>query len=535
MVKKKGKSKRTTLKDKYKIKTRVTEHHRKQRKQNKRDAKSGKLSGKKQKDPGIPNSWPFKQDLLKEIQQAKERQAQKELLAKKEKEDQLRQLQEHQKEGGSARTYAQMIAMSQQKAAEFESKNNTEEEQHDNSSNINSNKNLGQQSRRAYLSELKKVIEASDVILQILDARDPMSSRAGPAVEDLLLSHPDKRMVLVLNKIDLVPKEAVQGWLTYLRKSHPTVAIKASTTTGGHHNTKGETAALSTTNPVGMEGLLQLLKNYSRVMDQKKGSITVGLIGYPNTGKSSIINSFKRARAVGVSSTPGFTTSMQEVVLDKNIRLIDSPGIVFCDNDDSSSVVLKNCVDPGNMPDPVSAVKALIERCSPRSLMMTYEIPAFQQDENIFLAMIAKKYGKLLKGGIPDKVAAARCVLFDWNNGKVPFYTLPPNETTATHGSDAKIMSAFGKEFDVSQMLTKLDAEVMESLKDTDAMDFVEMKIDPQNKLNCELKTDDDDSSNIMDDMEADEDDATHQAKAVACMFHNSTIAEAEDYDFTEH
>mmetsp|Transcript_23701 Transcript_23701/g.33961 ORF Transcript_23701/g.33961 Transcript_23701/m.33961 type:complete len:125 (-) Transcript_23701:1372-1746(-) len=122
MVKKKGKSKRTTLKDKYKIQTRVTEHHRKQRKQNKRDAKNGKHSGKKQKDPGIPNSWPFKQDLLKEIQQAKERQAQKEILAKKEKEDQLRQLQEHQKEGGSARTYAQMIAMSQQKAAEFESK-----------------------------------------------------------------------------------------------------------------------------------------------------------------------------------------------------------------------------------------------------------------------------------------------------------------------------------------------------------------------------------------------------------------------------
>jgi len=84
MVKKKGKSKRTTLKDKYKIQTRVTEHHRKQRKQMKRDAKAGKVKHeKKKKDPGIPNSWPFKQELLNEIKLAKERQVEKDRMVKK--------------------------------------------------------------------------------------------------------------------------------------------------------------------------------------------------------------------------------------------------------------------------------------------------------------------------------------------------------------------------------------------------------------------------------------------------------------------
>jgi nuclear GTP-binding protein len=155
------------------------------------------------------------------------------------------------------------------------------------------------------LSELKKVIDASDVVLQILDARDPVSSRASPGVEELILSHADKRMVLVLNKIDLVPKEAVQGWLTYLRKSHPTVAIKAGTgrqqsksSSNDIKSGKGENA-LSSTSAVGMEGLLHLLKNYARVMDSKKGSITVGLIGYPvGTCFLSDCNIFALTRSV---------------------------------------------------------------------------------------------------------------------------------------------------------------------------------------------------------------------------------------------
>eukprot|EP00555_Chaetoceros_dichaeta_P013747 CAMPEP_0198263654 /NCGR_PEP_ID=MMETSP1447-20131203/13097_1 /TAXON_ID=420782 /ORGANISM="Chaetoceros dichaeta, Strain CCMP1751" /LENGTH=97 /DNA_ID=CAMNT_0043952343 /DNA_START=70 /DNA_END=359 /DNA_ORIENTATION=- len=74
MVKKKGKSKRITLKDKYKVERRVTEAHRKSRKKAKRDTKAGikRFDHKTRKDPGIPNSWPFKKELLNEIAQARD-------------------------------------------------------------------------------------------------------------------------------------------------------------------------------------------------------------------------------------------------------------------------------------------------------------------------------------------------------------------------------------------------------------------------------------------------------------------------------
>jgi nuclear GTP-binding protein len=528
MVKKKGKSsKRVTLKDKYKMQRRVAETGRKRKKQANRDARNGVARPNQQKrDPGIPNSWPFKQDLLKDIAQARERRQEGQQQTKEKRKSELKALREHQAQGGTARTVQDLMERATQDQEAFAAK--TSGIPAEDTGKSDGTVAAGQPSRRAYLRELKKVVDTADVLLQVLDARDPIGSRIHKTMEEIILSKADKKMVLVLNKIDLVPKEVVSSWLTVLRRSHPAIAIKASNIRKGE-----EENATTSTNPVGMDGLLQLLKNYSRtggMGGKSKTCICVGVIGYPNVGKSSIINALKRSRAVGVSPRPGFTTSMQEVVLDRNIHLLDSPGVVF----DDRSALLGNCVDPDSIADPIPPVDALLKRCNPQSLIMTYNIPAFPKGNTMmFLAMVAKSYGRVLKGGIPDKIGAARSVLKDWNNGKIPYYTVPPAdaEPEVSKGG-AVIVSNFGAEFDLS----KYDDQVLSSLKESDEMDFVQMEED--NTANADLgeqskelfsflKSGKDEmqaSDDVEDGMDEDDDAIASRAK----------LAQADDFDFDD-
>jgi len=532
MVKKKGRSNRTTLKDKYKIQRRVVETRRKRKKQGNRDAKNGIVRPNQQpRDPGIPNSWPFKQDLLKDIQRARERQQQQQQSSKEKRKGELRALREHQEQGGSCRTVGDLMARANQDQQAFAAKQSVNPTASSTSESGKSDGQVaaGQPSRRAYLRELKKVVESADVLLQVLDARDPIGTRIHKKLEDVILSKADKRMVLVLNKIDLVPKEVVSRWLTVLRRSHPTIAIKASKDISDG----GDKDATTSSVPVGMDGLLQLLKNYARTGGtggKSKTTIVCGVVGYPNTGKSSLINALKRSRAVGVSPRPGFTTSMQEVVLDRTIHLLDSPGVVFSDE----TALLGNCVDANSIDDPIPSVDALLKRCNPESLMMTYNIPAFPQgDTMMFLAMVAKSYGRVLKGGIPDKIGAARSVLKDWNHGKIPYFTVPPQdiEPDVAKGG-AVVVSSFGAEFDLS----KYDDQVLSSLKESDEMDFVQLLNDSKEEVSTVMERskelanyltiEDNDDDESMEEEESDDNDPEDNTAS------RTKVSQAEDFDF---
>jgi nuclear GTP-binding protein len=240
---------------------------------------------------------------------------------------------------------------------------------------------------------------------------------------------------------------------------------------------------------------LSLLKNYARNRSLKT-SITVGVIGFPNVGKSSVINSLKRARVCSVGSTPGLTKSLQTISLDKNIKLLDCPGIVFGQTKNikdpklAAEVALRNCVKVELLDDPITPVELILSRCKSEALQQLYNIRAFT-NVNDFLVQVANARGKLRRGGIPDVANSARSVLLDWNNGKIPFYTTPPQRREQV---DAAIVTEWAKEFELA---TLDEGNVLESAKTKDRFGkavLMKETVAQVNQVDMDLEIDDVDS-----------------------------------------
>ncbi|CAI2164542.1 3340_t:CDS:2 [Funneliformis geosporum] len=358
----------------------------------------------------------------------------------------------------------------------FDNDNNSEDEDEGVTAAIDAAA-VGQKdnSRKAYYKEFRKVLETADVILEVLDARDPLGCRTKQVEKLIIESGSSKRIILVLNKIDLVPRENITQWLIYLRKEFPTVAFKSSTQSQrknlGHSSSSVSTASdniIKHSNEcLGADTLITLLKNYSRSLNIKT-SITVGVIGFPNVGKSSVINSLKRSKVCGVGASPGLTKSAQEIHLDKNIKLLDCPGIVFTRNqwgDGNAEILLRNCIKVELLDDPIPPVELIVSRCRPEQLMSRYSVPMFR-NTNEFLLLLARQRGKLRRGGIPDIDSAAKIVLHDWNSGKIPYYTVPPTTAKDNVILDSTIVSTWSKEFNLNEVCNETeDQTILASVK----------------------------------------------------------------------
>eukprot|EP01025_Chloroclados_australasicus_P052547 TRINITY_DN6129_c0_g2_i1.p2 TRINITY_DN6129_c0_g2~~TRINITY_DN6129_c0_g2_i1.p2 ORF type:complete len:466 (+),score=68.64 TRINITY_DN6129_c0_g2_i1:94-1491(+) len=441
---KKSLSKRMTLRKKYKIIKKVKEHHRKARKAAKKLGLGANRKKNPLKDPGVPNDLPvsMKSEFMKEMDFERLRmmarnKARKAAEVPPELESLLK--------GGAKTTVMdtddkmgqlQMLANAQEH--EFQQRMDAVQKESD-SFGMKGVDN----SRRAFYREFKKVVELSDVILQVLDARDPMACRCLDVESYVRSVNPNKKIVLLLNKIDLIPSEVCEQWLKYFRQEIPCIAFKCSTqkqsTNLGHRSSTIGNKSVGEC--LGGDTLLKLLKNYTRSGDIKR-NITVGVVGIPNVGKSSLINSLKRARVASVGNKPGVTRNVQEIELDKHVTLLDSPGIVF---QDGAGAVLRNAVAIDRMDDPVTPVYKILEKVGKKSLMKMYKVSNFE-DADGFLRNVAAVRGKLKKGGTPDVPAAARIVLQDWNDGRLQYYTLPPQRQKPL---SSKIVSDYGADFDI--------------------------------------------------------------------------------------
>ena len=199
------------------------------------------------------------------------------------------------------------------------------------------------QSKRIW-AELHKVIDSSDVIVQVLDVRDPMGTRC-PYVE-ALLKRPTarhKHLILILNKCDLVPTWVTARWIKILSAEYPTLAFHASIN-----------------NPFGKGALIQLLRQFGQLHSDKK-HLSVGFFGYPNVGKSSIINTLRKKRVCKAAPLPGETKVWQYVTLFRGIYLIDCPGTVYDAGDDDMTTVVKGVVRVENIEMPSQYVQGVFD------------------------------------------------------------------------------------------------------------------------------------------------------------------------------
>ncbi|KAG9033994.1 hypothetical protein FRB95_013967 [Tulasnella sp. JGI-2019a] len=290
----------------------------------------------------------------------------------------------------------------------------------------------------AHAYQFRKVLDLADVVLQVLDARDPLGCRSKMLEEEVIRAGGEKKLILVLNKIDLVPKENVIAWLRYLRHSFPTIPFKSSTQQQRSHLSSSGTGTSSKSSK-GTSHLLTILKS----IRPAHSSITVGVLGAPNVGKSSLINSIKREKVCTVGAKPGETRALKEVAVERGIKVVDSPGIIWGDASEGGS--MRNVWSLEGLEDPIMVgtlivgsslstyadavknltVEGIVARVPTEALQTMYGTPPFK-DAMELLTMIALVRGKLGKGGKPDINLAAISVVHDWNVGKIPFFTIPP-------------------------------------------------------------------------------------------------------------
>lgn len=248
---------------------------------------------------------------------------------------------------------------------------------------------------------VRKVVEKANVVIEVLDARDPQATRSLD-LEGLVKSL-NKKLLLVLSKADLVPRSAIKKWIERFKSSgHAAIPVNAKD----------------------RRDMERLKGKVKRLVGGRTAILAV--VGYPNVGKSTLINGLKGRYVAETSPVPGFTRGEKLVKVDDGLFIVDTPGILPSRRLSLSELALKGFIPPEKLRNPLTpALKLLGEILDtmPRLLEETYGVKVNEPYEA--LKHLAARRGFLVKGGELNVDEAARTVLRDWQSGKLKFYKLP--------------------------------------------------------------------------------------------------------------
>ena len=272
--------------------------------------------------------------------------------------------------------------------------------------------------RRMIAEQLKNV----DAVCEILDARIPISSR-NPDVDELTAGKP---RLVVLNRVDQADKSSTDRWAAYFRSTG--YAVMESDAKSGQGTARFAGA------------VRELLAEKIRAYEEKGQNrvIRVMILGIPNVGKSTFINKIAGRKTAKTEDRPGVTRSKQWVPIDRNLELLDTPGILWPKFEDQS--VGLNLAYTGAVKDDIldtetlgCHLRAYLGDHYPEALAAAYKltgIPEREAEENDIawgyrlLEAAGRKRGFLISGGEVDTERMAKILLDEFRGGKLGRFTL---------------------------------------------------------------------------------------------------------------
>ena len=275
--------------------------------------------------------------------------------------------------------------------------------------------------RRQIAEDLKMI----DVVVEILDARIPMSSQ-NPDIRQITQN---KKKIIVLNKYDLSDKNKTERWIEYFTQKGQKVVLVDSLTGKGVNETVRQIQKV-------MEEDMQKMADKGRIGRK----IRTMIVGIPNVGKSSFINRISKKTSAEVGNKPGVTKQKQWIRINEKIELLDTPGVLWPKFE--SQKVAMNLAITGTIKDDIldlvevayTLTKFMLENYK-ENLLQRYSLEEkkideiLQQDqaenENIYeiMQLIGRRRGAILGGNVDDE-RTAKLILDDFRSGKLGKITL---------------------------------------------------------------------------------------------------------------